>query len=117
MLFRSHEYYDSFETVTDEQGEFTIKGMGVRAMTHLEKMDMVIFKAGYGDVGASWESLKKSKLYRDRIKWEGDKAIIPLDKWTLEQRQKRFSVRPAGLPNDKSPRLIEEIDKENKEIR
>ncbi len=55
----AHEYYDARETVTDKNGEFTIKGMGPRAVTHLEKMDIVIFKVGYEEVGhTSWESLK-----------------------------------------------------------
>ncbi len=58
-----HEYYDTRETLTDRRGEFTIKGMGLRAMTRLEKMNMVVFKAGYEDLGASWESLKKSNYY------------------------------------------------------
>ena len=51
-----HEYYDARETLTDENGEFTIKGMGPRAVTHLQKMKIVIFKAGYEDFDRSgWE--------------------------------------------------------------
>ena len=77
----AYEYYDARETVTDKNGEFTIKGMGPRAVTHLKKMNIVIFKAGYEEVGlTSWESLKTAIYYRDRVKWEGNKAIIPLDK-------------------------------------
>ena len=90
----AHEYYDARETVTDKNGEFTIKGMGPRAVTHLKKMNIVIFKVGYEEVGlTSWESLKEAIYYRDRVKWEGNKAIIPLDKLSLEQRRKRFGVR------------------------
>ena len=85
-----HEYYDTRETLTDRRGEFTIKGMGPRAMTRLEKMNMVVFKAGYADIGVSWETLKKSDYYKDRVKWEGSKAVIMLDRWTLEQRRKRL---------------------------
>ena len=59
----AHEYYDARETVTNENGEFTIKGMGPRAVTHLEKMDIVIFKVGYEEVGlTSWDSLKNGNL-------------------------------------------------------
>ncbi len=110
-----HEYYDARETVTDKNGEFTIKGMGPRAVTHLEKMDIVIFKVGYEEVGlTSWESLKKAIYYRDRVKWEGNKAIIPLDKWSLEQRRKRFDVRVVSeflWKNKKN--YLEELKKEN----
>ncbi len=72
-----HEYYDARETVTDENGEFTIKGMGPRAVTHLQKMKIVIFKAGYEDFDRSgWEEMKSD----EQTLWEGEKAIIPLKK-------------------------------------
>ena len=112
-----YEFYDARETLTDKNGEFTMKGMGPRVLTHLEKTRLVIFKAGYEDIGASWESLKKSMYYTDRVKWEGNKAIIPMDKWSMEQRRERFSVRPAALPNEKLKLLLEEIKKEDNQIR
>ena len=99
--------------MTDKNGEFTIKGMGPRAVTHLEKMDIVIFKVGYEEVGlTSWESLKEAIYYRDRVKWEGNKAIIPLDKLSLEQRRKRF--RPlcwSGCSIEKTEKLLEKKSK------
>ncbi len=114
----AHEYYDARETVTDKNGEFTIKGMGPRAITHLEKMDIVIFKVGYEEVGlTSWESLKDAIYYRDRVKWEGNKAIIPLDKWSLEQRRKRFDASPTGVPLNKYKKLLEEIEREHEAIK
>ena len=113
-----HEYYDARETLTDANGEFTIKGMAPRAMTHLEKMDIVIFKTGYEDVGlTSWESLKSAIYYKDRVRWEGNKAIIPLDRWTLEQRRKRLDASPTGVPREKHKMLLEEIKKENNEVK
>jgi hypothetical protein len=112
------EFYDSRETLTDNNGEFTIEGMGPRAMTHLGKMDIVIFKVGYEDVSlTSWESLKISIYYRDRVKWEGRKAVIPLDKWSIEQRRERFSVRVAGLSDEKQSMLLDEIKKEKYDIK
>ena len=115
----AHEYYDARETVTIENGDFTIKGMGPRAVTHLEKMDIVIFKVGYEEVGlTSWDSLKTAIYYRDRVKWEGNKAIIPLDKLSLEQRRKRLSPHVgAGVPLKKQKLLREEFKKEDLEIR
>jgi hypothetical protein len=114
----AHEYYDSRETVTDKKGEFAIKGMRPRVMTHLEKMDIVIFKAGYEDIYLdSWESLKSVGDYRDRFEWEGNKAIISLEKWTVEQRRRRFSASPAGVPIEKQKMLLKEIRKDRNEIK
>ena len=114
----AHEYYDTRETVTDKNGEFTINGMGPRAVTHLKKMNIVIFKVGYEEVGhTSWESLKTAIYYRDRVKWEGKKAIIPLDKLSLEQRRKRFDASPTGVPLNKQEKLLEEIEREKAEIK
>lgn len=113
-----HEYYDARETLTDANGEFTIKGMAPRVMTHLEKMDIVIFKVGYEDVGlTSWDSLRSAIYYRDRVKWEGNKAIIPLDKWTLEQRKKRMGVRVVWVPIEKQTKLTAELEKEINDIK
>ena len=113
-----HEYYDARETVTNKNGEFTLLGMGPRAVTHLEKMDIVIFKVGYEEVGlTSWESLKDAIYYRDRVKWEGNKAIIPLDRLSLEQRRKRFDSSPTGVPLNKHKKLLEEIERENEAIK
>ena len=92
--------------------------MGPRAVTHLEKMNIVIFKVGYEEVGhTSWESLKDAIYYRDRVKWEGNKAIIPLDRLSLEQRRKRFDASPTGVPLNKHKKLLEEIERENEAIK
>jgi hypothetical protein len=105
-----HEYYDAHETLTDRDGEFSIKGMGPRAVTHLGKMDIVIFKAGYEDIGlTTWDSLKTTNYYRDRIKWEGDKATILLKKLSLEERRNRLDPSPTGVPMEKHKMLVEEI--------
>lgn len=114
----AHEYYDARETVTDSNGEFTIEGMGLRVMTYLEKMRVLIFKAGYEDVVGSWDSLKTANYYRDRVKWEVNKAIIPLDKWSMEQRRRRLGFHVGGkVPMEKQKMLREEMGKEDYEIR
>ncbi len=46
MIYGS-KYYDARETVTDKNGEFSIHGKGLRIMSNLEPMDILIFKAGY----------------------------------------------------------------------
>lgn len=108
----AHEYYDARETVTDAQGEFSIEGMGPRVMTHLQKMDVVIFKAGYEHVGrVNWYALKE----RDHIKWENGKAIVPLKRWSKEQRQRRFDASVGSVPNEKQRLLLEEIEKDKRQ--
>ena len=109
-----HEHYDARETLTDQNGEFSIKGMGPRAVTHLRKMKIVIFKAGYEHLDkSSWEELQKDK----HIKWENGKAIIPLSKLSLEQRRKRWVPYISGdVPMEKQKRFREEMKKEIDDI-
>ena len=109
-----YKYYDARETLTDRNGEFSIRGMGPRAMTHLQKMDIVIFKAGYDYLDRStWEELKKD----ERILWEGEKAIVPLKKISMEQRSKRFVPYIDGdVPMEKQELFRKEIKKEINEI-
>jgi hypothetical protein len=108
------EYYDAQETTTDVNGEFIIKGMGPRALTHLDKMDFVIFKAGYDHVDRStWEELKADK----RIQWEGKKAIMSLSILTLEKRKKRLIPYVGGnVPMSKQILFRKEVLREHTEI-
>lgn len=62
-----HKYYDATETVTDKNGEFEIKGLGVLVMSNIIPMDVFIFKAGYEYDSGSWIGLKS----RGR-KWHED---------------------------------------------
>jgi len=83
-------FHDAKETVTDGKGEFTIPGKGLKILSNVEPMDILIFKAGYEYIGMGpWESFKYSRILRDKIKWEGDRAIIPIKKLTLEERKNR----------------------------
>jgi hypothetical protein len=109
-------YYDARETVTDENGEFSIPGMGLRILSRLEPMDVWIFKAGYRYTGGPWPSLHLG--YGSKVKWEGEKAIIPLKKLTIEERKRGYS--PPGPPTEaqrakKAQRYMEEINKYRRE--
>jgi hypothetical protein len=111
-----HEYYDARETVTDKNGEFSIPGMGLRILSRLAPMGVWIFKAGYEYSGGSWPSLHLA--YNSEVKWEGDRAIIPLKKLTMEERKRRYG--PPGPPSEaqrakKAQRYIEEINKDRRE--
>jgi hypothetical protein len=103
-------YHDAMETLTDKNGDFKIKGLGLLVMSNIIPMDVLIFKAGYKYESGSWSALKK---YAKEIKWEGEKAIIPLKKLTMEERkQKRPPSRPSLVPDEKMRKLTKEISKE-----
>jgi hypothetical protein len=111
-----NEFYDAKETVTDKDGEFSISGMGLKVVSNLDVMNVTIFKAGYEqiDVGP-WSSLKNDLLLRKKIKWEGNKAIIPLRKLTLAERKKRHADKET-IPDKKQILFIKELNREYKEI-
>lgn len=110
-------FYDAQETLSDKSGEFSIPGLGLKVLSNVAPMDVLIFKAGYEHIGmGSWESLKKATFLKEKIKWEGNKAIIPLKKWTLEERRNRFGSYYVNIPNEKKKLLLKEIEKEYREI-
>lgn len=90
-----HHYYDAMETVTDKNGEFKIQGLGLLVFSDVLPMDVLIFKAGYEYLDSPWESLKKSKylIEKKKIRWEGNRATVPLRKLTMEER------RSQGIPD------------------
>ncbi|MFZ3137176.1 MAG: carboxypeptidase-like regulatory domain-containing protein [Thermodesulfovibrionales bacterium] len=110
-----HTFYDARETVTDKNGEFSIPGIGI---TNVTPMDILIFKTGYEYDSGSWEGLKKSSFYKKKIKWEGNKAIIPLRKLTMEERKKQLGnfSPPGEAPKEKVILMLKEIEKDNKEL-
>jgi hypothetical protein len=112
------EYYDAQETVTDKNGEFSIKGLDLKILSSVEPMNFLIFKTGYKYENGPWKSLKESFYYKDKIKWEGNKAIIPLRKLTMEERKKgRLPPYPPteAMKEKKANLMMEEIYKERKE--
>ena len=108
------EYYDAMETVTDKNGEFKIDGLGLLIMSNVIPMDVLIFKAGYEYESGLWSALKK---YAKKIKWEGDKAIIPLKKLTMEERKKELGPPspPHKAPKGKIRLMLNEINKDRAE--
>lgn len=131
-----YDYYDARETVTDKNGEFFIPGMGLRVLSNVTPMDVLIFKAGYEHIGmGQWSGLKsvgwkgeyeesydpikkikvKKRLYdlKKKIRWEGDKAIIPLRKLTMEERKKQDPPDPPSEASFEKVRLmLKELDKD-----
>lgn len=134
-----HKYYNAMETVTDKNGDFEIKGLGLLVLNNVIPMDVLIFKAGYEYDSGSWKGLKsrgwkgseesydpdlKSKVTRPvfdqkmKVIWAGDRAIIPLRKLTMEERRKSATFPPAPsiqAPEEKVRIMMDEIQKERKE--
>ena len=94
-------FHDARETITDASGNFTFPGKGIRLLSTVEPAIISIYKAGYEymDIG-QWDSLTYSRILREKIKWEGDRAIIPLKKLTMAERKKQGD--PTGPPTDAS---------------
>jgi len=110
-------FYDARETMTDKNGEFSIPGMGLRVLSNLQPMDALIFKAGYEYIGLGpWESLKKAMFLKEKIKWEGDKPIIPLRKLTMEERKKQGDPDyPSEASKEKIKFMLNEVNKDRTE--
>jgi hypothetical protein len=108
------EYYDARETVTDKNGEFSIPGQGLLIASNVTPMKVLIFKAGYEYLKTTWLGLKVDGILRQRVKWEGDKAIIPLKKLTMEERKKRGSPPdpPIEAEFEKVRKMLKEIDED-----
>jgi hypothetical protein len=111
----SHTYYDAAETVTDKDGNFEIKGLGLKIMTTVKPMNVVIFKAGYEAIGmGTWSSLNiDGGLLKEKVKWDGNRAIIPMKKLTMAERRKLLAPPdpPAAAPFEKVRYMLKEIDK------
>jgi len=110
----THKFYDAMETVTDKDGEFRIKGLGLLVASNVIPMNVIIFKAGYEYESGSWSSLKEG-LFTENITWDGAKAIIALKKLTLEERKKR-GTPPFAAPEERMKLMLKEIYQERREI-
>ena len=109
-----HKYHDAKETVTNAKGEFAISGTGLQILSNIEPVNLLIFKSGYEYESGSWNALKK---YTPRIKWEGEKAIIPLRKLTKEERRESMTLpsEPSlEIPPERMTLMMQEIQKERK---
>lgn len=112
----SSEFYDSVETLTDKDGNFYIKGLGVLLMSNIDTMNIIIYKSGYKHLGSSWESFKDGYRLREIVKWEGDKAIVPLKRLNFEQRRKYGADVYVDIPENNKKLLLNEIHRERIEI-
>jgi hypothetical protein len=107
-----HEYYDARETVTDKNGDFSIPGKGLLLASNITPMDVFIFKKGYEYLATTWLGLKVDGILRQRVKWEGNKAIIPLKKLTIEERKRQGTPSRPSIPIEEMKLMTEEINKQ-----
>lgn len=134
------EFYDAEETLTDKNGDFEIKGQGLLVLSFIDEMDVLIFKSGYEYIGfGPWVSLKGLgfKGYQEsydpvtkmegtkpifdskkKLHWEGDRAIIPLRKLTMEERWKQGTPSyPGQVPDKKVKLMLKETNREEKALK
>jgi hypothetical protein len=107
---KSSEFLDSYETLTDQNGMFFIPG--TKKLALFKDFEIMIFKAGYEALHVPWVCLKKDEILKKRIKWEGDMAIVPLRKLSLEERKERIIPARPSIPGEKMQLLTKEINKE-----
>lgn len=109
-------YYDAQETVSDKNGNFEIKGLGLKVFSFVGMMNVKIFKSGYSYIDGPWESHKyDGELMRNKAKIEADRVILPLRKLTMEERSKSETF-PSGPPDEapfeKVKLMVKERNKE-----
>lgn len=84
------EYYDYYETVSDQNGNFTIPGKGLIIFKDVPPPRIKIYKNGY-QVFSLWR-LKPIAFNdispRHKAEWNNGKPVIHLGKSTLEVRRK-----------------------------
>lgn len=109
-------YYDARETVTDKNGEFEIPEMGLKILSTVAPMNVLIFKAGYEYIDVPWVSFQIDKMLKQKIAWEGKKAIIPLRKLTMDERNQKGSPDfSSHVPGEKMGLMLKEINKDRAE--
>jgi len=110
-------YYDARETVTDKNGNFNIPGKGLKILSNVGVMNVLIFKAGYEYMGMwTWGAFKEDELLRKKIQWEGKRVIIPLKKLTMEERKEEGPPSRPSIPVEQMRKLTIEINKERIDI-
>jgi hypothetical protein len=114
----SQNYHDARETVTDAKGEFRIEGMGLKVLSMLDEMFVLVFKAGYEPIGSwPWAAFKEDGNLRKVVSWEGSRAIIPIRKMTEEEKRTATSRGGASVvPREKIPRLTEERERHSADL-
>ncbi len=110
-------YYDYFETLTDENGEFTIPGKGRNFFRNMPPPKVRIYKAGYGIRDINFEPTGyPSNL---NVTFKGDKRFVSCKKLAADKRKDAVThymkvpfSKLAGRPGDKCPLFDAELERD-----
>jgi hypothetical protein len=117
------EFYDYFETLTDQDGSFMIPGKGLCIIRNIYPPAITIFKAGYSILYLQNLVLNSNQDVPsgDEVKWVDGKAIIYFRKKPLGERMmylQSHSVVPLfqmmhdDIPSEKFRLYVRELEKE-----
>jgi hypothetical protein len=125
-------FYDARETLTDKNGEFSIPGMGLRVMSNLEPMTVMVFKSGYKAIDpmlwdgpwptkAELAGPKYAKVSREIMDFfpfsdESGNVNFPLRKLTLQEQKDFPPPHRPSIPEDKMQLMTKEINRYNIEL-
>ena len=113
----STTFFDAREAVTDMNGEFIIPGQGLRIMTSVGPMGVLVYKAGYTYYQTgSWDTIKTGLYSGKEVKWEGDMPVFPLRKLTEDERKKYSMPMITSDAIDKAKLMTREINAERLHI-
>ena len=113
QLGGAHEYYDSYEVLTDKNGKFKIPGKGLLVLSEIEGMTLIIFKEGYKQWTPNlWSGLREGKWADEEVVWNGNRGTFKLQPMTMEARKKRGIDLPLSVPDKKQRLLRNEYNKE-----
>jgi len=112
----SNTFYDAKEAVTDKNGEFMIPGQGLRILSSVGPMRVLVYKARHDYYENNWTYIINHRYTEDEIRWEGDTPVFQLKKITDADREKDLngSLIPS-LPYMETSRkflMTQEINKE-----
>lgn len=118
------EFYDYFETLTDQDGNFRIPGKGMCILRDIYPPNIIIFKAGYSVLYVQNLVINSGQVFpsSEEVNWIDSKAIVLFRKKTLAERLgyfKSHTVIPLyemmgkGFPAEKIQLYIKEREKES----
>ena len=129
------EFYDARETLTNKNGEFSISGQGVRVLSNMEPMSVMVFKSGYVPIdsrdwnsfatketldGPMFDKILNRESFPYKYKGNGKKNFLPfLDSSGVVnfpirkmEVEGQWTISRPSIPDDKMPSMTDEINKE-----
>lgn len=119
------EFFDYYETLTDQDGSFRIPGRGISILRKIYPPSIIIFKAGYSVLRLRELVPNERQLFpsSEEVNWIDGKVNILFRKKTLEERIKYlesdsavplFQMMRDDFPVEKVQLYVRECEKEYK---